>query len=128
MNLNTPQPYTYWATVKRVVDGDTLVVDIDLGFNVKLTSVHLRVYGINCPEKTTEEGKDAMRYVKEWVAMDDIYNVIKPKQYKITVQDHKKDKYGRILGELFYGGESLGEVLVKAGHAKPYFGVSANPT
>jgi endonuclease YncB( thermonuclease family) len=126
--MTTPQPYSYWATVERVVDGDTLVVNIDLGFNVTLTNVHLRIYGIDCPEKATEEGKDAMRYVKEWIALDDMYNVIKPKQYKITVRNHKKDKYGRILGELFYINESLGELLVKAGHAKPYFGVSANPT
>jgi endonuclease YncB( thermonuclease family) len=126
MNPNVPQPFTYWATIDRVIDGDTLVVTLDLGFNVKLTDVHMRVYGINCPEKDTEEGKDAIRYTKEWVAMDDI-NHLKPKQYKVSVQEHKKDKYGRILGEIFYGGESLGETLIKAKKAKPYFGVGVKP-
>lgn len=127
MNLNVPQPFTYWATIERVIDGDTLVVTLDLGFNVKLTDVHMRVYGINCPEKNTEEGQEAMRYTKEWVAMDDLYHAVKPKAYKVSVQDHKKDKYGRILGEIFYGGESLGETLIKAGKAKPYFGVGEKP-
>ena len=59
MNLNIPQPYTYWATLERVIDGDTVVLNIDLGFNVTLTGVHMRIYGIDCPEKNTEEGQDA---------------------------------------------------------------------
>lgn len=127
MNIHTPQPYTYWATLQRVIDGDTVVLNIDLGFNVTLTDVHMRIYGINCPEKNTDEGQDALRYVKEWAAADTAYNVIKEKVYKVSVQSNKKDKYGRILGELFYANESLGEVLIKAGKAKPYFGEGAKP-
>ena len=128
MNLNIPQPYTYWATLERVIDGDSVVLNIDLGFNVTLTGVHMRIYGIDCPEKNTEEGQDALRYAREWTASDTAYAVLKPKMYKVCVQSNKKDKYGRILGELFYVNESLGEVLLKAGKAKPYFGKSANPT
>ena len=126
MNIHTPQPYTYWATLVRVIDGDTVVLNIDLGFNVTLTDAHMRIYGINCPEKNTEAGQDALRYAKEWAAADTAYNIVKEKQYKVTVQSNKKDKYGRILGELFYANESLGEVLLKAGKAKPYFGNTTN--
>ncbi len=126
MNLIPPEPYTYWATVKRAIDGDTLVIDLDLGFNVSLTDVRLRIYGINCPEIGTEEGKEALRYVNEWLSMDEQYSS-KPKAYKVTVKNHKKDKYGRILGEVMYIHECLGEALIKAGKAKPYFGKGEKP-
>lgn len=128
MNLHTPQPYTYWATLERVIDGDTVVLNIDLGFDVILTGVHMRIYGIDCPEKSTEEGKDALRYAREWVSIDTAYAVHKPKMYTVCVQSNKKDKYGRILGELFYANNSLGEALLKGGKAKPYFGKNASPT
>ena len=58
---NTPASlYTYRAKITKVHDGDTLTVDIDLGFGVMLTSQQVRLKGINAPELVTPAGKDSL--------------------------------------------------------------------
>ena len=48
-------PYEYNATVVNVVDGDTIVIDIDLGFDVKLTNQKVRLLGVDTPESRTSD-------------------------------------------------------------------------
>jgi endonuclease YncB( thermonuclease family) len=54
--------YEYMAKVTRVIDGDTIEVEIDLGFKIKHTTI-LRLSGINAPELRTPEGVAAKRYL-----------------------------------------------------------------
>ena len=90
--------YNYKATVKRVVDGDTVDVLIDLGFGISYAQ-RVRLYGINAPETRTRDkvekkaGLAAKAYLKE------ILKTNKNKCIIITTLD-KKGKYGRVLGEL----------------------------
>ncbi len=90
-NDNKARLYTYVAAVKRVVDGDTLIVMIDLGLKTK-TIQRLRLRGIDCPERTTPRGRHVKDYVKKLL----------DKQEFIIVKTHKNDKYGRMLADVFY--------------------------
>jgi micrococcal nuclease len=116
--------YEYKCKLVKVVDGDTVDVDIDLGFDVWLRKQRIRLYGVNAPESRTrdlEEKKKGLA-AKEYVTnfLDDEAGLI--------LKTHKdaEGKYGRILGELWritnYADQSLNDYLVEKGHATPYFG------
>lgn len=109
----TPTVYPRTCVVLKVVDGDTLHVDADLGCDVRV-AMTLRLYGINAPETSTPEGLTARSYVEMWVAGRG------PRFELRTVKD-KREKYGRYLADLVdAGGASLVADLLEAGHAVPY--------
>ena len=91
--------YQYKATIIKVIDGDTVDVDIDLGFEVWLKNQRIRLYGIDTPESRTSDkvekvfGNLAKEKVLEFcpVGSDIILQ---------TKTDDSRGKYGRILGEL----------------------------
>ena len=122
MTKNTLYQYTLKRV--RVVDGDTLEGDIDLGFGVMLSATKVRLSGINCPEKDTEAGKLAKAFTEQWIdrILDSKVDVI------VLVKNHKKDKYGRVLGVVSGNGEDLAQQLQMNGHAKPYDGTGVRPT
>ena len=117
--------------IVRVVDGDTVDVDIDLGFGVTLTDERVRIMGIDTPESRTRDkvedlfGEAAKARLKE--LMEDGGKLI-------TTEDRKgedmKGKFGRILGdfkvERYENGpaELVTDILVEEGHAVAYFGGS----
>jgi len=112
------QLYTYGAVVVRVVDGDTLILDIDLGCGVWLRGERCRLLGIDTPEprgETKEEGQRATRYVQQLVVAYGNRVVIQ------TAKD-TKGKYGRWLVTVWlegiFGGESLNASLLKSGMAR----------
>lgn len=111
--------YEYEADVIRVVDGDTLVLTIDLGLSTARTEV-CRLAGINCPEKHTDAGRAARDAVEDWVARHGS---------KVTVRTVKpKEKYGRYLAEVMaMSGESLVADLIAGGHALRWTGRGARP-
>jgi micrococcal nuclease len=104
--------YTYYGTVVHVVDGDTVDVELDLGFDVKIKQ-RVRVLGINCAERFTDEGKLATAFVEEWVK--DHGSVL------VTTQKNTYDKYGRYVAEIsgVYG-DLLSTDLLTKGLATPY--------
>jgi micrococcal nuclease len=123
--------YEYKAHVVKVVDGDTVDVDIDLGFGIVMKDERVRIMGIDTPESRTSDkveklfGKAASARVKE--LLDD--DIILKTQIARNGED-MKGKYGRILGdfivERFEDGrqEMLTDILVAEGHAVAYFGGS----
>ena len=113
--------FHYTANVTRVVDGDTIDVILDLGFNIYHKG-RIRFMGINAPESRTkdavekEAGLAAKRYVEDWI------NALENKVIIETCLD-EKGKFGRILGRVLNDeGECLNEEMVSLGHATPYFG------
>lgn len=116
--------YQYALKRVRVVDGDTLEGDIDLGFGVMLSATKVRLAHINCPENDTEPGKAAKVFTQQWISkvLDSKVDVI------VLVKKHKKDKYGRVLGIVSSNGEDLAQQLEMNGHAKPYDGTGVKPT
>ncbi len=109
--------YEYRARIVRVIDGDTVEAEIDLGFHVRFT-VTLRLAGINAPEtKGTERprGLAATRY------LESLLNDLTGDTRELVVRTHKDvtEKYGRYLAELIAGEVNLNQALVAAGHAVP---------
>ena len=88
-------PYTYKATVVSVYDGDTMTVDIDLGFRVQMRMV-LRLYGINTPEVRGPERESGLAS-RDWVRLQC------PPGKEIVVESYKdkQGKYGRYLATIW---------------------------
>jgi micrococcal nuclease len=113
------EPYQYWAQVQRVVDGDTIELNVELGFKVTVKE-RFRLIGVDTPEvygvkRTSEE------YKRGKAASDFVKSLIPPGSWvEIRVYAEKREKYGRWLCEVFVGGKSLNETLVKKGFAMEY--------
>ena len=88
--------YEYRCKILRVVDGDTVDVDIDLGFGVWMHKERVRIYGLDTPESRTRDkvekvfGNYAKQIVKDWLPTGSIQ--------KLVTEKDKSGKYGRILG------------------------------
>jgi len=120
--------YTYSCKIVRVVDGDTVDIDIDLGFGVWMKKQRIRLHGIDTPESRTRDlvekkfGLEAKRMILEWLPIDSI-------QKLITVKD-KSGKFGRILGkfEIFDSEEdrttTINDWMINNYHAVAYHGQS----
>ena len=125
--------YEYRAKILRVVDGDTVDVDIDLGFGVWMHKERVRMMGIDTPESRTRDkvekkfGLASKEYVKAYLPIGSM-QVLKTEIDKSG--EDKKGKFGRILGDfLVYDGEQdaqrkLTEIMIDQGYGVAYFGGS----
>lgn len=118
--------YEYRCTVVKIIDGDTVDVDIDLGFGVWMRNERIRLYGIDTPEsrtRDTEEKKYGLAAKKFLTGMLDDKGGIVLKTHKDA-----EGKFGRILGELWrttnYADKSINEYMIEKHHAVAYFGQS----
>ena len=102
--------------VDRVVDGDTIDVTIDLGFNVWIKE-RLRLYGLNTPETRTKDAEEKERGLK---AKRYVENQVNSNQGKIQIQSLGRGKYGRVLAEIWVGKNNINELLISNGHAEIY--------
>ena len=118
--------YTYKISLLKIVDGDTIDAEIDLGFDIKVKK-RVRFMGINAPESRT---KDLEEKAKGLAAKDRVKQLLDGCK-NITLKSHGIGKFGRCLGELHLdtidGQEkltlvSLNELLINEGHATEYHG------
>ena len=112
-----PEPYIYKATVERVVDGDTVDVTLDLGFDVKLHKQRVRLAQIDTPESRPRDlaGKKLGLAAKERLKELCVGS--------ISIKSFGKGKYGRILGIPYTeDGEDICQMLIDEGHAVVYDG------
>ena len=121
--------YEYRATVVKVVDGDTVDVDIDLGFGIVLSDERVRIAGIDTPESRTRDreekkfGLAAKARVKQLLGKTCVLKT----QINKSGED-MKGKFGRILGDFnVYDSDTdswklLTSILISEGHAVPYHG------
>lgn len=112
--------YEYRATVLAIHDGDTITVDVDLGFGIRFEEMHLRLLGLNAPELNTTAGKLSQSYLVS----------IMPLGSTITIQTEKdkQEKYGRYLATLIsdkWG--NINQALITNGYAKAWDGKGARP-
>jgi micrococcal nuclease len=106
--------YTYRAHVLNVHDGDTVTVDIDLGFHVWVRGQVIRLDGLDAPELRTPAGPAAAQALSTLVLGKDVT--------LRTIKD-KTEKYGRMLGALALDdGMDVNAYLISAGFARPYHG------
>jgi micrococcal nuclease len=119
--------FWYGATVLKVVDGDTIELMIDLGFNIH-HKIRVRLYGVNTPESRTknlaekEMGLKAKKFTEDWLTNHKWV-------YVNTIPD-KNDKYGRILAKIFSSDDieapttaCLNKDIIQSGYAREYYGV-----
>ena len=112
--------YEYNCKVKRVVDGDTVDVVIDLGFDIHFAT-RVRLYGMDTPESRTRNKDEKVRgymskdFLEEWMEKDDVI---------IRTRRDKKGKFGRVLGEMIVRGENINKLMIKECLAVEYYGQS----
>ena len=116
-------PYIYRIrTISKVVDGDTIDADIDLGFDISL-SKRIRLAGIDTPESRTTNIKEKAMGLesKEWLkkTLEGAKDIL----IKTELPD-STEKYGRIIGHLFINGQetSLNSQMITSGYALAYDG------
>tara|TARA_R100000664_G_scaffold33783_2_gene52000 strand:- start:1753 stop:2097 length:345 start_codon:yes stop_codon:yes gene_type:complete len=112
------KPYYYKCKLLKVVDGDTIDVDIDLGFGITLSNQRLRLYGINTPETRTRDLEEKKRGL---IAKERVKELCED---TLEILSHGKGKYGRILATPFRSsdGVNICEMLLKEGLAVEYYG------
>lgn len=122
--------YEYRCKILKVIDGDTVDVDIELGFGIVLTDERVRIMGIDTPESRTSDkvedifGEAAKARVKELLGKGD-YAILKTEVNKDG--EDMKGKFGRVLGDFIveeWEGQPklLTEILIEEGHAVKYYG------
>lgn len=118
--------YEYRAKVNRIVDGDTVDVDIDLGFGIWLHDERVRIMGIDTPESRTS---DEVEKIFGLASKERLKEILGETCILKTQVDSKgedmKGKFGRILGDFIAeDGRMVTEILISEGHAVPYHGQS----
>lgn len=106
------------GTVVRVVDGDTVVADLDLGWGVTYRKAIIRIANINCPETSTPQGVLAKARTEQLL----------PAGSPVQVLSHKRDKYGRVLATVMWQTQDgpvrtrfdLAQLLLAEGLAVPF--------
>mgnify|MGYP002621630961 FL=1 len=110
--------YEYKATIIKVVDGDTVDVDIDLGFDTWLHNQRIRLYGIDTPECRTRNKKEkahgllAKAYAQKTLKLGGVY----------ALRTKEKGKFGRYLGEIRVGRTTVNKLLIQEKLAVEYTG------
>ncbi len=109
--------YNYKCTLVKVVDGDTIDIDIDLGFDVWLRNQRVRLYGIDTPESRTRNKAEKVLGLaaKEFLTQQC--------RNTFTVASMGRGKFGRILGIIYSEtGLDICNLMIKTGHAVEYYG------
>jgi endonuclease YncB( thermonuclease family) len=108
--------YTYAARVERVIDGDSLVVSIDLGLDVWRLHERIRLAHLNAPALSTPEGRAAKAFLAGLLGP-------LPQPVTLVTLKDRTEHYGRYLGVLTTAdGRTVNDALLAAGHATPYEG------
>ena len=123
--------YEYKATILRVIDGDTVDVDIDLGFGVWLKNERVRIMGIDTSESRTRDKEEKKFGLLAKERLKELLPEGKSSVLRTQIDkdgEDAKGKFGRILGDFVYGHGHNGrftmvtDILIKEGHAVAYYG------
>jgi len=121
--------YEYKCKMLKIIDGDTVDIDIDLGFDIILSNQRVRLYGIDTPESRTRDleekkfGLLSKNYIQQYLPVGSI-------QTLVTEKDDARGKFGRILGKFkVYDNiedrqKFLHEMMIRDHMAVSYFGQS----
>ena len=114
-------PFLYKCTIQRIVDGDTVDVNIDLGFGIWLYKERVRVAGIDTPEKRT---RDKVEKIFGLAATAKAHTLIpEGSECIVRTRRDKAGKYGRTMGDfVLEDGTLYTDVMIETHHAVPYEG------
>jgi len=119
--------YEYKCKILRVVDGDTVDVDIDLGFGVWMHRERVRMMGIDTPESRTRDKVEKKFGLASKARLKDLLPIGSIQVLKTEIDksgEDKKGKFGRILGDFLVDDKKCTDILIKEGYAVAYFGGS----
>ena len=104
--------YEYRAKVVKVYDGDTITVDLDLGFDITAKKTKLRLANIDAPELRGEDRPAGI------ASRDRLRELILGKNVRVKTFKDKKGKYGRYIAVVYHpNGRNINQQLVSEGHA-----------
>jgi micrococcal nuclease len=116
--------YEYRCKVLKVVDGDTVDVDIELGFGVVLADERVRIMGIDTPESRTSDEVEKIFGLAAKHRLEELLGETAILRTQIAKNgEDMKGKFGRILGDFVApDGRMITEIMIEEGHCVPYFG------
>ena len=113
LNIMTHQPYCYKARCVYVYDGDSVTLDVNLGFDITMRK-KIRLLGINTPEIRGDERDAGL------VARDRMRELIDDKDVIIVTHKDRGGKYGRLLATIYLDGVNINQLLIDEGLAEVY--------
>ena len=106
--------YEYAARLVRLVDADTLILDVDLGMHIWLYGQRIRLAGLDAPEASTPEGRAAVAWVQDWLTRHAYSGTV-----TVRTRKDRSDNYGRLLGTVTTpDGAVLNADMLAAGQAE----------
>tara|TARA_S200002703_G_C3788642_1_gene243315 strand:- start:785 stop:1222 length:438 start_codon:yes stop_codon:yes gene_type:complete len=117
----------YKCKILRIVDGDTVDVDIDLGFGMWMHKERVRMMGIDTPESRTRDLEEKAFGLASKERLKELLPIGSTQILKTEIDksgEDAKGKFGRILGDFLIEGERASEILINEGHAVAYHGQS----
>ncbi len=122
--------FEYFCKVTRVVDGDTIDVEVDLGFDI-IHRARVRMMGIDTPESRTRNKAEKVLGLASKARLKEL---LANRRVKLETSKEGKGKFGRILATVWTSDKkgveeyvNINEKLIEEGHARPYFGGSKIP-
>ena len=122
--------FEYFCKVTRVVDGDTIDVEVDLGFDI-IHRARVRMMGIDTPESRTRNKAEKVLGLASKARLKEL---LANRRVKLETSKEGKGKFGRILATVWTSDKkgveeylNINEKLIEEGHARPYFGGSKVP-
>lgn len=108
--------YEYKAKLIKIIDGDTIDAEIDLGFKISVRK-RIRFLGINAPETRTRDLEEKQAGLKAKSRLETLFDTSKG---VFTLKSHGVGKFGRVLGEIFIENININELLLEEGLASKY--------
>jgi len=115
--------YEYKCRVNKVLDGDTVDIDLDLGFNIILSSKRVRMAGVDTPESRTSDKEEKPRGLLSKKVLSEKLPIGSWIKIRTMNPNNNDDKFGRILGEFILDdGVNVNAWLIENHYAVPYIG------
>ena len=115
--------YQYKCKINKIVDGDTVEIDLDLGFNIILSNQRVRLSGLDTPESRTNNKEEKPRGMLSKKKLTEKLPIGSYQKINTTKDDNNDDKFGRILGEFILAdGTNLNKWLIENNYAVAYLG------
>ena len=115
--------YQYKCKINTVLDGETVDIDLDLGFNIILVNQRVRMAGVDTPESRTADKEEKVRGLLSKKKLAEKLPVGSWQVIETQKSDNNDDKFGRILGVfLLEDGTRVNDWLIKNNYAVPYKG------
>ena len=120
----TPNPYSYRATVLNVVDGDSVDLMIDLGFDMRLRE-RVRLAGVDAPEIRTKDLREKHHGLRAKARLEAMLDI--DQEVMIRTEYERGGKYGRTIAHIYLptSEQSVGEALLAEALVVPYDGKSS---